>query len=93
MVLGETAMVDDKAVGRPREGLPYMPGTKRDDFVFVSGQVAWDESGNMVGEGDIAAQTCQVLSNVRGVPHRPGIQGIMWPPDDGLRFAEMSISD
>ena len=27
------------------------------------------------------------------VPHRPGIQGIMWPPDDGLRFAEMSISD
>jgi len=65
-------MVDDKAVGRPREGLPYMPGTKRGDFVFVSGQVAWDESGNVVGEGDIAAQTCQVLSNVRGVLNQAG---------------------
>ena len=65
-------MVDDKAVGRPREGLPYMPGTKRGDLVFVSGQVAWDESGNVVGEGDIAAQTCQVLSNVRGVLKQAG---------------------
>jgi len=33
-------------------------------MVFVSGQVALDEQGNLVGGGDIAAQTEQVFSNL-----------------------------
>lgn len=33
--------------------------------VYVSGMVSMDASGNVVGEGDIEAQTEQVLRNVR----------------------------
>lgn len=36
------------------------PGTP----VFLTGQVAWDKDGNMVGAGDIAAQIAQVWRNV-----------------------------
>jgi reactive intermediate/imine deaminase len=36
-------------------------------LVFVSGQVALDESGNMVGQGDVAAQTEQVFRNLRAI--------------------------
>jgi enamine deaminase RidA (YjgF/YER057c/UK114 family) len=33
-------------------------------LVFVSGQVAFDATGELVGPGDLAAQTRQVLANV-----------------------------
>jgi len=46
---------------------PYVPGTKRGPFVFTAGQVAVDAQGSLVGEGDVAAQTRQVLSNLRAV--------------------------
>ncbi|MBS0240968.1 MAG: RidA family protein [Proteobacteria bacterium] len=32
--------------------------------VYISGQVAMDESGALVGEGDIGAQTAQVMKNL-----------------------------
>ena len=35
--------------------------------VFISGQVALDSSGKLVGEGDIAAQAEQVFENLRTV--------------------------
>ncbi|MEU0448435.1 RidA family protein [Streptomyces tendae] len=38
-------------------------GTGR--FVAVSGQLALDEDGKPVGEGDPAAQACQVFENLR----------------------------
>jgi reactive intermediate/imine deaminase len=34
-------------------------------LVFVAGQVALDADGNVVGEGDVAAQTKQVMENIR----------------------------
>lgn len=37
------------------------PGTP----VFLTGQVAWDETGAIVGAGDIAAQVAQVWKNIR----------------------------
>lgn len=33
--------------------------------VYVAGQVAWDNNGNVVGPGDLRAQTEQALENVR----------------------------
>jgi enamine deaminase RidA (YjgF/YER057c/UK114 family) len=33
----------------------------------VAGQVAWDEAGEVVGKGDIVAQTRQVLENTRTI--------------------------
>lgn len=32
--------------------------------VYISGQVAWDENGELVGPGDFEAQTRQVFSNL-----------------------------
>ena len=37
------------------------------DLLFVSGHVAMDNNGNVVGEGDAEAQTRQVMDNIRGV--------------------------
>ena len=34
-------------------------------MVFISGQVPEDGQGNLVGEGDIGAQTRQVLANIK----------------------------
>jgi len=56
------------------EGVPFPKGPysqavvvsgKR--IVFVSGQVPEDESGGLVGPGDLEAQTRQVLTNLRRV--------------------------
>jgi reactive intermediate/imine deaminase len=55
-----------------RAGLPefvkgYSHGYRAGDFVYVAGQLAIDENGDLVGPGDIEAQTTQVLENVRKV--------------------------
>lgn len=46
---------------------PFVPGTKKGSLVFTSGQVALDQNGQLVGEGDVKAQTHQVLQNVKAV--------------------------
>ncbi|MCH7735776.1 MAG: RidA family protein [Chloroflexi bacterium] len=43
------------------------PGVVVGDFLFVSGHVATDNSGNLVGEGDAEAQSRQIMDNIRGV--------------------------
>jgi 2-iminobutanoate/2-iminopropanoate deaminase len=51
----------------PKPDYPYSPGSAGGGLVYTSGQVAWDEQGNLVGLGDPAAQTRQVLINVESV--------------------------
>ncbi len=41
-------------------------------LVYISGQVAWDASGNIVGTGDIRAQARQAFENVRAVLQAAG---------------------
>ena len=36
-------------------------------MVYISGQVALDREGKLVGEGDLRAQTIQVFENLRSV--------------------------
>ena len=43
------------------------PGVVVGDFLFVSGHVATDSSGALVGEGDAEAQSRQIMDNIRGV--------------------------
>ncbi len=38
-----------------------------DDTVYVGGQVAWDENGEVVGRGDLLAQSRQVFKNIKEV--------------------------
>ena len=54
------------------EGLPLPVGpysnvvtTGPGRLVFVAGQIAFDANGELVGAGDIAAQTRQVMENIR----------------------------
>ena len=41
-------------------------------LVYVSGQVAWDASGNIVGKGDVGAQARQTFQNLRQVLQAAG---------------------
>jgi len=52
---------------QPRPTYPYSPGTRGGDYIYTAGQVAWNEKGNLVGIGDVRAQTRQVLKNVEAV--------------------------
>jgi 2-iminobutanoate/2-iminopropanoate deaminase len=41
-------------------------------LLYISGQVAWDEAGNLVGKGDVRAQARQAFANLRGVLQAAG---------------------
>ena len=41
--------------------------TESGPLLFIAGQVALDEDGKLVGEGDIRAQATQVLENIRAI--------------------------
>jgi 2-iminobutanoate/2-iminopropanoate deaminase len=41
-------------------------------LLYVSGQVAWDTNGNIVGKGDVRAQARQTFENLRGVLRAEG---------------------
>lgn len=52
----------------------YKMGTRMEGgrLLYVSGQVAWDASGNIVGTGDVRAQGRQALENLRRVLQAAG---------------------
>ena len=52
---------------QPRPAYPYSPGTKGGNIIFTAGQVAWDARAEVVGPGDVRAQTVQTLNNVKSV--------------------------
>jgi 2-iminobutanoate/2-iminopropanoate deaminase len=41
-------------------------------LLYISGQVAWDATGNIVGKGDVRAQARQTFANLRGVLEASG---------------------
>ncbi|MGD8979479.1 MAG: RidA family protein [candidate division WOR-3 bacterium] len=55
-----------KAIG------PYSQAIKAGPFVFTAGQVAIDPSTGSLIEGDVAAQTKQVLENLKAVVEAAG---------------------
>ena len=52
---------------QPRPAYPYSPGAKGGSYIFTAGQVAWDSRAEVVGPGDVRAQTVQTLNNVKSV--------------------------
>lgn len=52
----------------------YKLATRMDGgrLLYISGQVAWDASGNLVGKGDVRAQARQTFENLRGVLQAAG---------------------
>ena len=62
-----------KSLGfQPRPTFPYSPGTRGGNMVFTAGQVAWDNTGKVIGLDDVRAQTIQTLSNVKAVLEEGG---------------------
>jgi reactive intermediate/imine deaminase len=57
---------------QPRREYPYSPGTRGGHLIYTAGQVAWNEAAQLVGIGDAAAQTRQVLSNVESILREGG---------------------
>ena len=51
---------------------PYSPGTKAGNAVYVSGTLALDSAGNVVGKGDVKAQTRHVLETIKSVLEAAG---------------------
>lgn len=52
--------------------LSYSQAVKAGGFIFVSGQVALDKEGNVVGPGDIKAQARKAYENLKAVLQRGG---------------------
>ena len=52
----------------------YKMGTRMEGgrLLYISGQVAWDAGGNIVGKGDVVAQARQTFQNLRGVLQAAG---------------------
>ncbi len=57
---------------QPRPSYPYSPGATAGGWIFTAGQVAWDDRGQVVGIGDVKAQTRQVLSNIISILREAG---------------------
>src|SRR5690606_11322221 len=45
-------------------GFSHVAVSSHPKSVYISGQVAYDTSGTVVGEGDLFAQTTQVYTNI-----------------------------
>jgi len=62
-------MANDKiiAIGKKNPNLPFHPGVRAGDFIFVSGQVPKDENGNMCGDSTIEVQTRWTLESIKRV--------------------------
>jgi reactive intermediate/imine deaminase len=51
--------------GTPPVKAPLSAAARAGNLVWTAGQLAYDEHGNLVGEGDVGAQTEQTLRNVQ----------------------------
>ena len=66
---------------------PYVPATKADNIVYVSGTLAFDENNNVLYVGDAAAQTRHILTTIQNVIESAG--GTM----DDVTFNSIFVKD
>lgn len=66
---------------------PYVPATKADNIVYVSGTLAFDENNNVVHVGDAAAQARHILETIQSVLKEAG--GSM----DDVTFNHIFVKD
>jgi 2-iminobutanoate/2-iminopropanoate deaminase len=55
-----------KPIGKKNPNLPFHPAVRAGDYIFVSGQVAKDEQGNMC-VGNIEEETRWTLESIRRI--------------------------
>jgi 2-iminobutanoate/2-iminopropanoate deaminase len=52
---------------------PYNQAVKAGAMIFLSGQIALDPSGNLIGAGDVGQQAEQVMKNLAAVLNAAGV--------------------
>ena len=60
-----------KPIGKKNPNLPFHPAVRAGDFIFVSGQVAKDEKGNMC-VGNVEEETRWTLESIRRILKEAG---------------------
>ncbi|MEK6618475.1 MAG: RidA family protein [Nitrospirota bacterium] len=65
-------VIQPKQLSDPRPRYSQGILTKPDRLLFIAGQTASDKDGNVVGKGDIEAQTHQVFKNLSSVLKEAG---------------------
>jgi len=60
-----TELVPPGVAYPPNFGSPTALALKVENFIYVSGMIAWDEDRKIVGVGDPQRQTVQALENMR----------------------------
>jgi 2-iminobutanoate/2-iminopropanoate deaminase len=53
-------------IGKKNPNLPFHPAVRAGDFIFVSGQVAKDASGNMMS-GTIEEETASTIASIKRI--------------------------
>ena len=53
-------------IGKKNPNLPFHPAVRAGDYIFVSGQVAKDDQGNMIS-GTIEAETAGTIDSIRRI--------------------------
>lgn len=61
-----------QTLSKPRGVFCHGVKARSGQLVFVSGQVAYNSQGEIVGKGDIKVQTRQVLENIKAVLQTAG---------------------
>lgn len=82
----------------PFEAFGIAQGYRVDNLIFLSGQIGMDTQGQVVGEGDFAAQAEQAFANVKAVLEKAGssmrkiVKATVYLTDMGdvQKFAEIS---
>ena len=54
------------------DGLSLSQAVKAGDWLYISGQVALDPGGNIVGRGDMRAQSQRVFENIEAILQQAG---------------------
>lgn len=67
---GERRVIQPETISRP--SWPFVPGVQVDETLYISGQIARDESGDLVGQGDPEAQADQAARNLTRVLEAAG---------------------
>jgi enamine deaminase RidA (YjgF/YER057c/UK114 family) len=62
----KTGRRDVYPIGKKNPNLPFHPAVRAGDFIFVSGQVAKDENGNML-HGTIEEETAGTIEAIRRI--------------------------
>ncbi len=63
----ERTIVETRGVARPLGAYNHAVSVRPGRLVFIAGQVAVSEDGDVVGKGDLAAQTRQVFHNLEQI--------------------------